>query len=148
MNPDGQHMINENGKANGVDQHVTIHGKAGTAELQAALDRFRAPLLVIDVEGGEDMLLEPGAVPALASATILVEIHHWIREDFTRELLDRFSTTHHIRTVDSRLRTVADLPATPPWFLRTCRRRALQRLVEENRGPFMQWALMTPLRKG
>ena len=148
MNPDGRHMIIENAKANGVEGPIDVHGKAGTLELQAALQRFSAPLLVIDVEGAEDWLLDPATVPALASTTILVEIHHWIREGFTPELLDRFSLSHDIRTVDSRPRTIADLPVAPPWFLRTCRRRALQRLVEENRGPFMQWALMTPLRQG
>lgn len=73
-----------------VRQHCTA------ATLEAALVGCRSPLVVMDAEGNEEDLLDLGAVPSLRGATVLVELHEWLRPGIGETLRRRFSASHRI----------------------------------------------------
>jgi hypothetical protein len=55
--------------------------------------------VLCDCEGGERELLDPGKVPALAGATIVVECHDFIDPTITQTLVDRLGPTHELEGV-------------------------------------------------
>jgi hypothetical protein len=88
--------LNEMVILNEVASRISIRGKCEPADLEAALADDAAPVVVCDVEGYEQQLLDPAAVPALEKAAILVELHDFIVPRITETLQERFSQTHHI----------------------------------------------------
>ena len=144
MIPSQEALLKKNAEVNGVASNLRTLGKADPTRLRQALEPFSRPFVVMDVEGAEDLLLDPNAIPPLANATILLEIHHWCREGLRDELLARMEPTHTAILKSSRPRTLADLPIQPPMFMRLFRREAARLLLEENRGYPMEWALFEP----
>ena len=77
---------------NGTARRIHVGGRCS----HAALARLIVPgtLIVCDCEGGEGRLLDPGRVPGLAAADILVEIHVEQDRSIAAALLGRFAGTH------------------------------------------------------
>ena len=86
MNPKGQAALREMSSLNKVSSRVEVRGKCEPADLITALGDTPEPVVVCDVEGYEDKLLDPQVVPALARTTLLVELHDWIIPGITEEL--------------------------------------------------------------
>jgi hypothetical protein len=108
--------------------------------LQKDLSGAKRPLLVMDTDSGEDPLLDPVAVSALARATILVETHDFLVPDITADLVRRFEKTHKISHTLTRGRSIADLPRSISFLIRPFLRSAMR----EHRGIEQTWLLMTP----
>lgn len=108
MDPAAQAACAATAAANGVADRVSIGGLVDHVALQALAgpDAW----LVVDIEGAEDALLDPAAVPALAATTILVECHEEMRPGVTRRLASRFAPTHALAHVEAALEA-APLPA-------------------------------------
>jgi hypothetical protein len=108
---------------NGVANRVRCEGFCDGEQLTAALTRAEIETLVImDIEGGELELLDPGRIPALRSSTILVETHDFKVQGCVRNIIDRFEKTHAIEKVSSRPRRRQDIPFWLPsllskWFI-------------------------------
>ena len=100
--------------ANGVA--VDVRGAAGPGDLAGAT------LIVMDCEGCERALLEPGI-----EATVIVELHDFL-DARVGEVVQRFAPTHDVTVVP----TAPQPPARHP-------------LSEQRPGP-MRWAVMTPRR--
>jgi hypothetical protein len=79
-------------EANGV--RIETRGAVDLHELNA-LPAGRL-LLLSDVEGLEEDLLDPVAVPNLKEATMIVEVHEQDRPDVVETLTRRFQDTHQI----------------------------------------------------
>ncbi len=58
-------------------------------------------LIFCDIEGFEDILLDPKIVPNLKVVDLLVELHDFIVPDITNKIIERFYFTHTIRMVVS-----------------------------------------------
>jgi hypothetical protein len=90
-------------RANGVRERVTLHGPVNTRRL-GELDLDDA-FVLCDVEGAELDVLDPAAVPALAGATLLVEVHPVEGGGDTEPpLRARFARTHEIERIEPRAR--------------------------------------------
>jgi hypothetical protein len=96
---------------NGVKDRITLHGYGTTQLLHDSLELAKGRALVIcDVEGFEEDLLDPSAVPALQHADLLVELHEFARPGISPKIRERFATTHRITEIHARQRTRDDWP--------------------------------------
>ncbi len=94
MDPAMQRRLAGNARRNGVEARITQHGRADRSSLEAVLANETEPFVLVDIEGGERELLDPAAVPALARAWMLVELHPAVVPDVAGILRDRFAGTH------------------------------------------------------
>ncbi len=78
--------------ANGV--RFEARGLAGLDELNSIPEGKL--LLLSDVEGLEEDLIDPALVPRLKDATMVVETHEQFRPDVIEVLTGRFEDTHHV----------------------------------------------------
>lgn len=93
---------------NGVQ--LQIRGRASPAALEAAIAGAAAPFVVCDVDGAEERLIDPAAVPSLARARLLVETHDEFVPGVTQRLADRLATTHELERRAVQRREAALLP--------------------------------------
>jgi hypothetical protein len=143
MESRGQSALREMAGLNNVADRVEIRGKCEALDLVAALGDTPAPVVVCDVEGYEEKLLDPQAVPALRRAKILVELHDFIIPGITEKLKERFGATHRIEHIWQQPRSRADFP----W--RTLGTMLLPKsyldwAVSEWRPVQMSWLWMVP----
>ena len=71
-------------------------------------------LIICDVEGDESEILDLSNYPTLNNIDILVESHECIKPGITKELLNRFSSTHHITIIKDNGQRHLD--SQPEWF--------------------------------
>jgi predicted O-methyltransferase YrrM len=110
MEPDGQSALAEMAALNGVSGRLEIRGKCELLDLALTLGNEPRPFVVCDVEGYEERLLAPEAVPALNHAAVLVELHDFLVPGITETLKQRFNQTHHIQHIWQEARTRSDFP--------------------------------------
>jgi hypothetical protein len=84
---------------NGLSSRVSVAGQCTPDLLQAIVPRGRAPVVICDCEGYERELIDPQRVPALRSATLVVECYDFIDAAITRTLVDRLSPSHTLGSV-------------------------------------------------
>jgi hypothetical protein len=101
-------------------------------------------VVICDVEGYETALLDPGAVPALAAAWTLVELHEFIIPGVGDLLRRRFHGTHRITEIAQTDRSRADYPYLP-WFTRLLPAAYATYPINEFRPAPMTWLWMEPL---
>lgn len=130
--------IRELAEKNGVGARVAVRGRATAGRLKGDLSNAASTLIVCDVDGAEDELLDPAEVPALCHADILVETHDHLTPGITDRLLRRFGATHHIEEIKSRERTAADAPANSPLVADEA-----VGAMDEFRGGEQSWLWMT-----
>ena len=114
-----------------------------TSRCQGRIEDDASPIVICDVEGDEDRLLDPVAVPPLRSATILVELHDFLVPGIGQKLRERFANTHAIGEIWQADRE----PSEFPWrTLGTSllRRSYLRWAVNEWRPVRMSWLWMVP----
>ncbi|MBA3832903.1 MAG: hypothetical protein H0X34_13620 [Chthoniobacterales bacterium] len=110
MEERGRAALKQMAQLNEVTQRVDVRGKCELEDLQCALTGADRSLVVCDVEGYEEDLLEPKAIPALARAHLLVEMHDFIRPGITEVITKRFTATHHIQRIWQEPRNRSDMP--------------------------------------
>lgn len=96
-------------RANGVEARVEIGGVVAPGDL-AGLVRGRT-VIICDIEGAEDALLDPAAAPDLARVDLLVEVHEGMKPGLLALLSHRFAATHDIRRIERRI----DDSGLPDW---------------------------------
>jgi hypothetical protein len=112
-------------------------GECSPPRLQEALSASDDVFVLVDVEGYEQELLDPVAVPLLKHARMIVETHDHVVPNITNELVRRFDASHVIDIVTLGPRTAADLPflICDPWTVGQ---------LDEGRGALQKWLLLTP----
>ncbi len=108
MQPEGQHLIQENAKLNQVESKIVVNGKCTPQILNDTADA--SCFLVMDVEGFEKELLNPELCPILLHMDILVEIHDFISTEIAELIKERFHQTHFIHEIKETERTFQDFP--------------------------------------
>jgi len=136
---------------NEVWNQISLHGSCTTESLDTAISASSKPFVLSDCEGAELELLDPAAVPSLAKATILIEVHGRLEVPpqpgeehpaaMARFLAQRFSPTHRVTTIPQRLRTLEDWPRKLAKLGTSFQRLAA---MDEHRTPGPGWLLLEP----
>jgi hypothetical protein len=92
---------------NGVSDRITIGGTFSPQDFQNYEER--RTLVLCDIEGGEEALLDPALAPALAGMDLIVELHDGFAPGIQATLEQRFAATHQIEVVEHQLRAI-ELP--------------------------------------
>lgn len=143
IDPSGRAALWEMAEMNGVRDRVEVRGKCEPDGLQADIAPAARPLVVCDVEGYEELLLDPATVPALRKAAVLVETHELARKGIGKMLEERFAPTHRIRPILQEPRSADEFP----WktlYTRCLPQRYRDWTVSEWRRERMCWLWMTP----
>ena len=113
MAAEGREQLTATLRLNGLAARVAVRGRCEPADLRAALGTPQTPMLVIcDAEGYERELLDPGMIPGLARAWVLVELHEFIHRGIAETLTARFVGTHAVRHIWQEPRTPVDFPVS------------------------------------
>ncbi len=102
-----QDLCREHARRNGVADRVEVGGLMGPQEFDWC--KRKRTLVICDIEGAEEVLLDPVAAPGLLVADILVECHDLMRPGLSDRIAARFAPTHAIARIGRSL-TPAALP--------------------------------------
>ena len=144
MEADRRELLGQIAVLNGVAERVEIHAAADATALSEALGSGDECLVVVDVEGAEETILDPAAVPGLKSCTIVVEIHPHAVAGIDKTLRDRFGSTHEIEEIWEQPRTADHFPLDAPIYMRLLFSDALVNTMRERRPERMRWFVMRP----
>jgi hypothetical protein len=122
---------------------VEVRGRCEPVDLSAALVGATRPVVICDVEGYENVLLNHAAVPALAITRVLVETHEKVVPGITTLLENRFATTHIVSRIREEVRTTTDYPFHT-WATRLLPKYYVTFMVREHRFERMNWLWMVP----
>ncbi len=127
---------------NKISNRVELYGFCTVDLLNKVLgpttDNKQPVLIVCDIEGAEDEVLDPVKISGLISADVLVELHDIGVPGVSDRIRKRFESTHTITKITSRPRVHEDWPlrAKPNW-------KKQSNYLTENR-PIMDWFWMVP----
>lgn len=124
-----QRLCRELALANGVADRVEIGGVFGHADF--ALCNTARAVVICDIEGAEDRLLDPAMAPGLLSADLLVECHLQAAPGVVEGLKARFGPTHRITEIDRHV----DDSGFPAWMEELSDLDRLMALWEWRSGP-------------
>ncbi len=130
-------------RINGVEDRIALHGACDLGDLSKTLKKADQNLLLVDIEGAELMLLDPGFIPELRSAAIIVEVHDCFIPDIGERILARFKNTHQIERIDCEPRTFEDCPVDFPKLPFDPALYTLEYLTER-RPEGMYWLTLFP----
>lgn len=123
---------------NGVADRIDLVEDVCTTERLAARMQDGA-LVICDCDGAEGDLLDPGAVPQLRTARLLIETHDLLVAGTTERLLATLGPTHEIERIAAEPRYVDDFPETDFMPLVT-----RQLAISEFRGGPQEWLVCVP----
>jgi hypothetical protein len=83
--------------ANGIEARVQIGGEVGHADLGVCAGQ--KSVILCDIEGAENALLDPVKAPALLEADILVEVHEAGNAGLADRIAERFAETHKVTLI-------------------------------------------------
>ena len=131
-------------RLNGVEARIETRAECTPAELASLGERLagRPVCVLMDCEGCEGELADPAAVPWLANASLLIELHTSIDGEIERRLSERFASTHETTVIRGRL------PWAARWQelgrLRALRAIDRELLVAEFRHGGQDWLWAVP----
>ncbi len=146
MEAHGRELLAEMSRLNQVTDRIEICGKCELDDLKRALQKAKAPALIVDCEGYERVLLNPTEVRELDRTRILVEMHEIPEPGVTAQLKSRFASTHMISEIWQEERCIADYPFRS-WATPLIPLKYKQMAVTESRSNRQSWLWMKPLQK-
>lgn len=112
LNPKAQEVCSALAQKNEVLDRIKVGALFKPEDFQAYANQ--KVLVLCDIEGAENDLLNPEAAPALKGMDLIVESHECLIPDITQKLIGRFKDTHQITLVqDNGQRHLQD---APQWF--------------------------------
>jgi hypothetical protein len=138
-------VLRELALRNGVEDRVAVKALCRPADLQAELIAAGTSrtLVIVDAEGAEEELLDPARVPALANASVLVELHDCFVPGVTERIRERFLATHTIERFDQQERRLEE-NLCRTWLVRRLPERYSMEILSEKRLTPMHWFWMRP----
>lgn len=153
VNPRGHALMRRYAALNGVADRIETHGACSPVDLDRLLHGCATPVILCDIDGGEDDLLRPEAAPHLRGARLVVEVHPWARPadqpSLVTDLCGRFAATHDVEEVPNAGRGPGDFPAgliPAGAALSDAERRAA--VNEGNRNASVHWLVFRPKSAG
>jgi hypothetical protein len=131
-------------RANGVEARLDLRGCCDEEDLNSLGSELSEAFLIVDVEGYEKILLNPETVPALRTATVLVEVHDCFVAGCTETIIDRFSGTHEISSFTSRDRYVTEYPLSSSFAKRSFMQATVTKAISDGRTEVNGWLLLEP----
>lgn len=128
-NPAAQALCRDLAQANGVADRVLVRGRVGHADFDCCADQ--RTVVICDIEGAEDALLDPRQAPGLRAADILVEVHDCLQPGLSGRIAERFAATHRITRIDRQI----DAANLPGWMETLSDLDRLLALWEWRNGP-------------
>ena len=147
MEEAGRASLAEMASMNGVMERLDLRGKCEAEDLESVLEDIPNPVVICDVEGYEELLLDMEIAPSLKRACILVELHDFVIPGITEKLKQRFSASHRICHLWQEPRSRTEFP----WRTLGTALLPVSYLdwaVSEWRPVRMAWFWMTPLEIG
>lgn len=135
IDPNAQFLCGELARLNGVEDRVTV--SAGFERSDFASFADRRVLVVCDIEGDEEALLDPADAPSLCSMDVVLEIHRVDNRWTSETVFPRFQATHSISEVGPKPRSAARYDALEGLSDRE-RFFALLERTEETRWAFLR----------
>ena len=129
---------------NAVADRVNARGICDISSLRAALSRAERRFVLMDIEGGEAMLLNPVVVPELMTTEILVELHEFVIPGVGALMRGRFAETHAIVEISAQERTVHDIPFPVLQSAYFHSEQYYLEYLNEARPTCMSWLYMSP----
>ncbi|MEN9499057.1 MAG: hypothetical protein RIS83_876 [Pseudomonadota bacterium] len=108
LNEGAQQACRVLAEANGVADRITIGGLVRGEDFARFAEHDC--LVLVDIEGGEEALLDPVAYPALRQMTLIVECHEERRRGMTELIAERFRPSHQVTRLEQSF-SQAELPA-------------------------------------
>jgi len=135
LNDRARELCHELAQANNVDSHIQTQRECTHSELNRV--GGKGCLVICDIEGSEDTLLDPDRAPSLKHCDLIVETHDCLVPGISQVLINRFSATHDIETI------VDAPPRTPDFpFLLEIADEDRKFIIDEDRPPGMRWLRM------
>lgn len=128
-NPKAQDSCRELAELNAVSDRVGIGGEWGHQDFEIC--KMSKTVVICDIEGGENALLDPSKAPGLLDADILVEVHDCFHPGLSDTIAERFTATHHVTKLNRRI----DSDALPEWMEEFSDLDRLTALWEWRAGP-------------
>lgn len=141
---DARQLIFEMAKLNGVELKIKVKGICDLPSLRETLSSARENLVIVDIEGGEAILLDPDIAPELQRASLIVELHEYAVPGVGELLNRRFSATHKIIEIMSRQRNISDYPIPMTRILDKLKIGAAIQKMSEGRVQGISWLVLTP----
>jgi hypothetical protein len=112
LNPKAQEVCTTLAQKNAVSDRVKVGALFKPEDFETY--RNQKVLVLCDIEGAEQELLNPEASPALKGMDLIVESHECLIPGITQVLIDRFKETHQITLVNDNGQRQLD--NSPQWF--------------------------------
>lgn len=114
IDPKAREMVSRLAQENGVSDRVKVGGGLDHGNLGSAIQG--RTLIFSDCEGAEYDLLSVAAVPALAQADMIVELHGVSRQpERARQWLQKMLETHRLQLIAQGARNPASIPDIAGW---------------------------------
>jgi len=138
----GRRRIHKLAVKNRLGNNLNVRGHCTPDQLQTVLSEGSKVLLIVDVEGYEQVLLNPVQVPALYRTDVVAELHPEKHPEIETLLRSRFADTHRLIVIAQEYaRTLPNGVRIPPGLL-----GKTSYLLNEFRGP-QYWLVATVLDK-
>jgi len=85
---------------NGVQDRVRVSGEFFGKDFEKYTQE--KTLVLMDIEGDEETLLDPTAFPALTTMDVVVELHEVMRPGIMDKIVKRFEPTHDIEVIENK----------------------------------------------
>lgn len=135
--------IGQLAEANGV--HVSVGGRCNAAILRGVLGSARPQLLVCDVEGFEQELIDIESIPVLETTHMLIELHEDHAPGVEKLLMRRICQTHEIKIFRKMARTRCDFPLHG-FFPSVFPEKHILGMLDEMRRRRTDWIWAVPSR--
>jgi hypothetical protein len=130
-------------RLNDLEKRVRLRGVCSPESLERDVAESEGAVVIMDVEGAEDALLDPARAPGLRRAEIVVELHEHLVSGVKERLRTRFADSHSqvllpYETGSINFQTMGWVPSHPLF------RGILDRMMEEGREAPMSWLHLLP----
>ncbi|HWA10695.1 MAG TPA: hypothetical protein VG838_14725 [Opitutaceae bacterium] len=125
-------------------EQIELREACTPSDLDALLASYRRPVVIMDAEGYESLLLDPLRVPNLRHCPVLVEYHDFLVAGLSAELARRMSPTHTVEVITPAPRTGDDLRCGDAFI--SALPAGIRRRAIDERRPFHGngWLWLTP----
>jgi hypothetical protein len=123
VEPAAAEAVRVNAALNGVSERVEMELGMSPAELDRRLAQAANPAVIIDCEGCEQAFVDPVAVPSLAGACVLIEVHEHLVPGIADVLRTRLQATHEIVEIEESGRnphqypSLRSMPSIDKWLV-------------------------------
>lgn len=141
MDPTRVDVMRKYARLNRLEGRIEARAMRCTAaDLRRDLVAEPRSFIFMDVEGNEDNLLDPDAVPELRETEIIVELHDMFVPGVTARIRQRFALSHQQRIFEEQPPVRPPMPMAFDRFLRP----HWQKMAWEERGARFQWLHLLP----